>query len=140
MNSFENFETFKQSYKFNKQKYDLGILAEKEVLPVLRKFFKDDSLKPLSDGSHFDFKGQNKIIELKSRTCNRHTYRDTAIGVQKISYAKQSSVDVYFIFQFIDGLYYWKYNPTDYLRLGAISTSGIAHLFIPVVLLTQLKV
>ena len=140
MNSFTNFENFKNSVKFNKERYDLGIKAEKEQLTTLRQFFKDYTILALPDGSHFDFVGNDLLIELKSRRCNRLTYSDTAIGVQKILYAKQCHENVYFVFQFNNGLYYWKYDPTVELRMGVISTSGIPHWFIPVEKLTPLKV
>ena len=140
MNSFTNFENFKNSVKFNKERYDLGIKAEIEQLTTLQQFFKDDTIIPLPEGSHFDFEGNNLLIELKSRRCNRLTFCDTAIGVQKILYAKECHENVYFVFQFNNGLYYWKYDPTVELRMGVISSSGIPHWFIPVEKLTPLKV
>ena len=138
MNPFKNFETFKQSLKFNKNQYALGVKAEEEQLNTLRQFFNDDIIVPLPEGSTFDFQGKNKLIELKSRRCKRTAFLDTAIGVPKISYAKQCQEDVYFVFKYTDGLYYWKYDKTIPLRLGEISTSGIAHWFIPIKLLNPI--
>ena len=140
MNPFKNFETFKQSPKFNKERYTLGVKAEEEQLHTLRQFFNDDSIIPLPEGSTFDFQGTNKLIELKSRRCKRTAFPDTAIGVPKISYAKQCKEVVYFVFKYTDGLYYWKYDKNIQLRLGAISTSGIPHWFIPISLLSPMIV
>ena len=140
MNPFKNFETFKQSPKFNKNQYALGVKEEEDQLNTLRQFFNDDTIIPLPDGSHFDFQGKNLLIELKSRRCKRTAFLDTAIGVPKISYAKQCQEDVYFVFKYTDGMYYWKYDKTIPLRLGAISTSGIPHWFIPITLLSPMIV
>lgn len=146
MNSFKNFETFKQSSKFNVEQYKMGFLAEINLLPTLRTFFRDESIEPLSAGSRFDFQGKNKYIELKSRNCNRLTYKDTAIGVEKINYAETLlllGAKVYFVFQFTDGLYFWEYESIQkqtILRYGKIPTSGIPHWFIPGNKLTPLKV
>ena len=138
MNPFRNFETFKQSLKFNKNQYALGVKAEEEQLHTLRQFFNDYSIVPLPEGSTFDFQGTNKLIELKSRRCKRTAFPDTAIGMPKISYAKQCQEDVYYVFKYTDGMYFWKYDKTIQLRLGAISTSGIPHWFIPIKLLSPL--
>ena len=138
MNPFKNFETFKQSLKFNKERYALGVKEEEEQLNTLRQFFNDDIIVPLPEGSTFDFQGKNKLIELKSRRCKRTAFPDTAIGMPKISYATQCQEDVYFVFNYTDGMYFWKYDKTIPLRLGAISTSGIAHWFIPIKLLSPL--
>ena len=146
MNSFKNFEAFRQSPKFNSVLYKRGTEQEIILLPTLRTFFQDDTLEPLPDGSHFDFKGKNKFVELKSRSCNRLTYQDTAIGVDKIDYAETlflGGSKVYFVFQYTDGLYFWEYDPIQKLKLlryGRIPPKGIPHWFVPVDILTPLIV
>ena len=126
-----NFAKFKLSNKFNKEKYDVGILQEKAVLPLLKVFFNDDSIVNLPEGHTFDFKGNNKYIELKSRSCKQQTYTDTAIGVSKIrqAYKDVSTTQYYFVFKFSDGMYYWKYDSSVKLRTAMIY--NIPHLFIP---------
>jgi hypothetical protein len=140
MNSFENFESFKNSSKFHKSQYHLGISQEAALFPTLKAFFNDDTLEPLPDGSYFDFTGSNKLIEMKSRTCHRLTYSDTAIGVQKIEYASYTDKDVYFVFKFANGLFYWKYDRKEELRYGMIPTTGIPHFFIPTSILSPMIV
>ena len=138
MNSFENFQSFKNSPKFNKSQYKLGIIEEAALLPTLQEFFKDQTVTPLPDGSYFDFEGDHKLIEIKSRTCHRLTYSDSAIGVQKIEYASNTNKDVYFVFKFANGLFYWKYDRTEELRYGLIPTTGIPHFFIPTSILSPM--
>ena len=136
MNPFKDFESFKQSSNFNSKNYQVGTLEESILLPTLCTVFYDTTLRSLPEGSLFDFQGHNKVIELKSRLCKRNTFKDTAIGASKIAYAKQQHhLKIYFVFQFLDGIYYWEYDPSIKLRSGKIPTTGIPHWFIPVEIL-----
>ena len=130
---FHNFNKFTKSVKFNSARYEYGVKQENKLLVPLQQFFNDDSLRPMPDGSKFDFVGKGKFIELKSRTCKITTYDTTCIGVTKIDYAKQQShqYDFYFVFQFIDGsIWYWKYNPEQPLSISAICNK--LHYLIPI--------
>lgn len=112
--------------------YELGRVAEIEVIDTLKIFFEDPTICPLPEGDLFDFCGKDKRIELKSRSVYRLTYEDTAIGVGKINASKlmHNIIDDYYVFKFVNGLYYWKYSPNSSLRLGSIN--GTQHYFIPV--------
>lgn len=134
----EQFARFKKTPQFNKKLYDLGRIAEVEVLDTLKVFFNDKSIIPLPEGHSFDFEGVNKYIELKSRRVYRLAYEDTAIGRTKIHKAlADKSRDYYFVFKFINGLYYVKLDETVQLRLGDIK--GISHYFISVSILTKIE-
>ena len=135
----EEFLLFKNSPRFNKARYKLGRVAEIEVIDILKKYFDDPSINPQPEGDMFDFCGKNKKIELKSRSVYRLTYDDTAIGMGKIhqSQLMYGCEDHYYVFKFVNGLYYWQYNPDSLLRLGSIN--GIQHYFIPVADLIKIK-
>ena len=83
--NLEQFNIFKKSPKFNKERYELGRVAELEVLDTLREYFEDGTIFPLPEGDQFDFTGKDKKIEFKSHSVCRLQYDDTAIGVQKIT-------------------------------------------------------
>ena len=135
----EEFTIFKNNPKFNKDRYELGRVAEMEVIGTLQEYFQDSSICELPEGNQFDFQGLNKKIELKSRSVYRLTYDDTAIGVGKIQASKLifGIEDHYYVFKFVNGLYYWKYDLATELRLGCIH--GIQHYFIPVLNLIKIK-
>ena len=105
-----------------------GTTSEINNLPILQKFFNDDTLvRDIDRYAIFDYtNNKNLYIELKTRTCKHNTYNDTMINIIKINKSKKlfkNGNQIYFCFQFIDGLYYWKYNEDDILdyRLGGRS-------------------
>ena len=74
---------------------------------------------------------------MKSRRVYRLTYKDTAIGVKKIETALADKTrDYYFVFKFVNGLYYWKFDSSIQLRMGMLN--NILHYFIPVNILTKI--
>ena len=89
-----------------------GTQKENELLPILNKFFNLE-LKPTKNYFVFDYEAPNMYIELKSRRNQKDRYDTTLVGKNKIDYAETCGKDVYFIFSFTDGLYYWKYNKSD---------------------------
>ena len=136
----EEFIIFKKnSPKFNKVRYELGRVAEMEVIGTLQEYFADSSICELPEGNQFYFQGSNKKFEIKSRSVYRLTYDDTAIGVGKIQTSKLmfGIEDLYYVFKFVNGLFYWKYDPATDLRL--CSLHGIQHYFIPVLNLIKIK-
>ena len=136
--TFFNFETFRKTKNFNNETYDLGIKIEKELLPILKTYFKDPLIHSLPEGDVFDFKGERKVIELKSRTNFSYSFKDTAIGLNKIRAARKAGCDVYFVFKFVDQIMYWKYDPSVVLREGLVF--NVSHCFIPVIILTRIYI
>ena len=96
-------------FKFFKD-YEFGIIQEHKILPVLREFLNDKTIYKLENSNIYDFKGDNKYIELKSRHCILSKYPTTMIGLNKIQKASTLIENVYFFFSFDDGLFYWQYN------------------------------
>ena len=91
--------------------YNKGKADELEVLPILQKYFDDESITICSNPySQFDYVSQqNRCIELKSRNCKSSNYSTTMIGVNKL-YNLDANIDYYFCFKFTDGIYLIKYN------------------------------
>ena len=131
-----NFQEFRRTNKrFNKETYAYGIAHEKVLLPLLRLYFDDDTIIRTPE---------DKYIELKSRTCRKNMYPDTAIGLPKIKQARNdyTTTQYYFVFNFTDGTYVWKYDPKVILREGMIKAGTaeffVKHYFIPTSLLQPL--
>ena len=69
------------------------------------QLFQTDAYHP------FDFRDGSKIFyEVKTRNVKHDKYPTTMVGQNKIEAANLSDRDVYFIFGFTDGNYYFKYN------------------------------
>jgi len=82
-------------------------LILKEVIEIFFnvQLFQTDAYHP------FDFRDGNKIFyEVKTRNVKHNKYPTTMVGQNKIEAANLSDRDVYFIFGFTDGNYYFKYN------------------------------
>ena len=93
------------TFQLDKQFGDKG---EGSVLPKLRKFFNDDTIKPTtSKYCLYDYEADNgSIYELKSRRIRRSTYPTTIIPTHKIINGKIQ----YFVFNFLDTISYIKYD------------------------------
>ena len=99
----------------NLNDFDFGRNKElSEISKIRNKFSK--SLKPTNNFFVFDYVSPECYVELKSRRNKLNTYPDTMVGKNKMDYAKTADRPVYFVFSFIDGLYYWKYNNEDILN------------------------
>jgi len=128
--------------------YIVGRASEEKYLPCLQNAFNDETLSHTKCKSHiFDYIGNNKYIELKTRSFEHTKYPDTMIGLNKIKYAQANpDKEFYFVFAFTDGLYYYKYNPDDILnyRKGGRVDRGYKEIkeyaYIPIYLLTFISV
>jgi hypothetical protein len=123
--------------------YNFGLKKEVEILEIIKKYFNDDTIIKLNKYNVFDFKGIS-YYELKSRNNEYNKYSSTMIGNNKIIKASQLDDDVYFLFSFTDGLYYWKYDKNYKLEIkkcGRIDR-GIAEIndyaFIPIEILIKI--
>jgi hypothetical protein len=127
--------------------YIVGRANEEKYLPCLQNAFNDATLSHTKCKSHiFDYIGDNKYIELKTRSFEHSKYPDTMIGLNKIKYAQSNpDKDFYFVFAFTNGLYYWKYNADDKLnyRKGGRVDRGYKEIkeyaYIPISLLTYIS-
>jgi hypothetical protein len=127
--------------------YIVGRASEEKYLPCLQNAFNDETLSHTKCKSDiFDYIGNNKYIELKTRSFEHTKYPDTMIGLNKIKYAQANpDKEFYFVFAFTDGLYYYKYNPDDILnyRKGGRVDRGYKEIkeyaYIPIYLLTYIS-
>ena len=138
--NFYNFNKFRKSVKFNHTTYAYGIKEENKLLQPLQVFFKDNTLKPLPEGAKFDFIGRGKCVELKSRTCRKDSYETTCISICKVEYARRHchDTDFYFVFNFTDGLFYYKFDKSIPLVVSMIY--DIPHYFIPISYLKPMNI
>ena len=99
---------------YTNAEYAFGAASEREVAPVLYKFF---GVKPTGERfAKADFSSSSVFVELKTRRCMSTTYEDFMMTPVKLVNASQCGKDAYFVFRFYDGLYYWLYDPTVTLR------------------------
>ena len=82
---------------FNKKHIDLkyGLQNELKFMPVIKSFLNDDTIYKLDKNNEFDFKGDNKYIELKSRRNNHKKYPTTMVGLNKFNKASTLLEEVY---------------------------------------------
>ena len=128
---------------FNKD-YNIGLKYEIALLPILKSFFNDITIHQLDRFNTFDYKGENKYIELKVRNCSHNKYETTMMGLNKIEKARFIKEEVFFVFKFTDGLYYYKFKRSDKLILdkGGRTDRGLNeikdYIFIPNKLLEKM--
>ena len=123
-------------YKKNYIDYLVGLERERQLLPILKTHFKDDSIFQLTQYNTFDYQGDNKYIELKSRNNKIDKYDKTMVGYNKIIRASTILEDVYFFFWFTDGIFYWKYKKGGRYDRGLKEINDYA--YIPTTLLTKI--
>lgn len=106
-----------------------SIIKEEEVKVILQKYFNVNLYK-LSQFHEFDFKDNYGIYyEVKSRNNNHDKYPTTMIGYNKVQFANKLDEPVYFIFNFLDGVYYYEYEPSKLneleIKIGGRCDRGI---------------
>jgi len=91
------------------KRYNFGIEQEEKLKTKLEDFFNVDLIQK-DRYAPFDFFSNNGDLqlELKSRKCKSNTYPTTLINKSKLG--KVGDVETYFIFNFLDGVYYIKYD------------------------------
>ena len=104
-----------------------GFGSENSNIEILRTFLGCPDLKQNSQFDLFDYESDEYLIELKTRRCKSNTYSDTMIPKNKIDFCKTANKTIYFFFQFVDGLYYWKYDKLTNLRLDNGGRSDRGH-------------
>ena len=86
-----------------------GKLKEVEIKEILEGFF-NTKLNTSSKYNLIDFYNDDIYIELKSRRNTYQKYNTTIIGSNKIDYVKTLNKKCYFVFCYLDGLYYIEYS------------------------------
>ncbi len=92
---------------------DFGKEQENKAENYIQTYFKQSTLIKLSKFNKFDFEGDTALFEVKTRRNNYNKYPSTMIGYNKFLACKKCNKDVYFIFQYLDGNYYYKYSKDE---------------------------
>jgi hypothetical protein len=104
-----------------------GELNEMKSEKYIQEYYKQTTLTKLSKYHQFDYEGNDSYFEIKSRRNLYKKYPTTMIGYNKLELAmKTNDKNVYFIFEFIDGSYYYKFNRDDehIIKKGGRSDRG----------------
>jgi len=107
-------------YSFKKeQDLEIGQLNELYIQDILCSHFKLPYLNQTTFFHPMDFYCDGVYFEVKSRRNTHDKYDTTMIGYNKIQWIKDKNIkDVYFVFIFTDGDFYYKYNPEDKFETG----------------------
>lgn len=102
----------------------MGKGNEDNVKPIIEELFGSDMeiITSITNSSHYDTidfrnKTTGDCVEIKSRTCNKDTFKDTMVGFNKVQeYRKLISEGkrCYFLFMFLDGSFLWEYTTANY--------------------------
>ncbi len=84
-------------------------LKEIEIKQILERYF-NTTLQTSSKYNLIDFYNDDLYIELKSRRNTYSQYNTTIIGSNKIDYVKTLNKKCYFVFNYLDGLYFIEYS------------------------------
>lgn len=139
------------------QDITFGRNSETKSLIKIKKCLEDGSIKKFNNNfSVLDFKSRTHktICEVKGRRNTKNAYPTTMIGLNKITEAiikKEQGFQVFFFFDFKDGLYYFNMDDWDTIeshkyyccRLGGTFRRGIEeskkYCYVPVSLLKEVK-
>ena len=89
-----------------REDYAFGKTSEERALIKMCQFF-NQCIRPTTEFCKWDFESDTTIYELKSRKVYSNTYDEVMIGYNKIQPIRKPQ---YFLFNFIDGLFYIKYD------------------------------
>jgi hypothetical protein len=64
----------------------------------------------------FDFESDEYLVELKTRRCKSTQYKDVMMNAPKINKAQKTDKKVIFVYNFLDGIYYWEFDKNVELR------------------------
>jgi hypothetical protein len=97
--------------KLNKD-LEFGLKCENELLELFREKF-DKFLCRTNQNAIVDYISPKTYLELKSRNCNHDRYDEIMIVKNKIEFAMKTKKKTYFVYNFLDGVYYYEFNYDD---------------------------
>lgn len=142
MVKFFSFVIYIMKINTNKEyKYGLkGELACSEL--ICNKF---NVKKNSNRWATFDYESDEYLVELKTRRCNSTQYKDVMMNAPKIDKARKTDKKVIFVFNFLDGVFYWEFDKNVELRtdINGRSDRGIYEeqimYYIPIDIMTKLS-
>jgi hypothetical protein len=97
--------------EIQKKDLELGEKGENNTQGIIEKFLSIKLTKSTDKYATFDYYNDNTFIELKTRRVKHNTYSTLMFGYNKfkkgLEHIKEGK-DVYFFFNCLDGVYYWK--------------------------------
>jgi len=90
-----------------------GLSKEQELYSKFKELHGDTLKKTVGQYNSFDFENDETVLELKSRRITKNRYNETMVSLSKVKKAGYEKRNVYFYFNFTDGLYRWKYDPVE---------------------------
>lgn len=90
---------------------EFGLTKEDAVIKRLSEHFGDDIIKTTDKFCKYDAYGKVNKYEIKSRRNKKDAYATTIIPVHKTIEG-----ELYFVFNFTDGLYYIKYEEEKFSK------------------------
>jgi hypothetical protein len=93
-----------------KEDYEFGKKSESGILEKINSFFKDNIKQSQYRYNTYDFKGDKKIYELKTRRNRYNAFPDTLLPLKKITANIKITDNIIILFSFSDGLYYIEYE------------------------------
>ena len=97
--------------QIQKQDLKLGDKGEKDTLAIIEKFLNIKLSRSEDKYATFDYYNDKTFIELKTRRIKHNTYKSLMFGYNKFKKGLEhlsNNKDVYFFFNCLDGIYYWK--------------------------------
>jgi hypothetical protein len=128
--------------------YNFGKMKEADGLSKIQKYFNDMTIEQTKERFHpYDFIGKDKIFDMKARQVNHNTYSTTIVKWYKCI-NEYPDKEFYFLFYFLDGLYYIKFDEDKFKtfeiknfvrdKREGITDEPVLHVFIPIKLLTKI--
>ena len=91
---------------------NFGLKSEETNKVTLEKFF-GCGLKKTGPYDPMDYTDESKtiFIEMKTRRINHNQYPTALIGKNKVDFCKTSNAVCYFVYVYLDGMFYITYDP-----------------------------
>lgn len=92
---------------------NFGLTSEENNRKTLEKFFGCGLLKTGTyDPMDYTDEAHTIFIEMKTRRIRHNQYPTALIGKNKVDFCKTSNATCYFVYVYVDGMFYVKYDPS----------------------------
>ena len=124
-----------------KKKNDIeySILELNKVKEDVQKYF-NIVLNDTDELHAMDYYCNDKFFDIKTRRHNHDMYYETMVLESKYKFCKNSNKECYFIFNFLDGLYYYRYDNTSIFGFGICKKEKTNFVYIPIKYLIQILI
>ena len=95
--------------------YEFGRASETQLSTLMMTKF--GVTQSLDKYAHFDYESEDTLVELKTRRILSTSFPDYMMNGCKLRAAAASGKKVYFVYRFLDGIFYWQFDPTVTTRI-----------------------